>query len=58
MGEKIVEQLLEEGLISNMAEIFDLTKGDLEPLSRFAEKSADNLLSAIENSKKISLEKI
>lgn len=57
MGEKIVEQLMEEGLISNMAEIFDLTKGDLEPLERFAEKSAENLLTAIEQSKKIALEK-
>lgn len=57
MGEKIVEQLLSEGLISNVAEIFELTKGDLEPLERFAEKSATNLLEAIEASKKITLEK-
>ena len=57
MGEKIVEQLMNEGLISNVAEIFELTKGDLEPLARFAEKSADNLIASIENSKKITLEK-
>lgn len=57
MGEKIVEQLLSEGLISNVAEIFELTKGDLEPLERFAEKSVQNLLEAIEASKKITLEK-
>lgn len=57
LGEKIVEQLMQEGLIANAAEIFELTKGDLEPLERFAEKSAQNLLNAIEASKKISLEK-
>jgi DNA ligase (NAD+) len=57
MGEKIVEHLMNEGLISNVAEIFELTKGDLEPLERFAEKSADNLIASIENSKKIALEK-
>ncbi|EKE16518.1 MAG: hypothetical protein ACD_11C00004G0016 [uncultured bacterium] len=57
LGEKIVEQLISEGLISNAAEIFELKKGDLEALERFAEKSADNLVKAIEESKKISLEK-
>jgi len=44
-------------LISNFADIFELTKGDLEPLERFAEKSADNLIDAIEKSKKITFEK-
>jgi DNA ligase (NAD+) len=56
-GEKIVERLLDKGLISNTADIFELTVGDLESLERFAEKSADNLIKAIENSKKITLEK-
>jgi DNA ligase (NAD+) len=57
LGIKIVEQLMNEGIVSNFADIFELEKGDLEPLERFAEKSADNLIVAIENSKKISLEK-
>ena len=57
MGEKIVEQLMEEGLVSDVADIFELTVGDLEPLERFAEKSAENLVAAIEKSKKIPLEK-
>ncbi len=57
LGEKIVEQLVGEGVISNVAEIFELKKGDLEPLERFAEKSADNLILAIEKSKQITLEK-
>lgn len=57
LGEKIIEQLINEGVISNAADIFELKKGDLEELERFAEKSADNLVKAIESSKKISLEK-
>ncbi|OIO18706.1 MAG: DNA ligase (NAD(+)) LigA [Candidatus Magasanikbacteria bacterium CG_4_10_14_0_8_um_filter_32_14] len=55
MGKKIVEQLLDEGLIKNSADIFTLKLGDLELLERFANKSAQNLIEAIENSKKISL---
>jgi len=57
MGKKIVEQLITEGIIKNPADIFTLTKGDLEPLERFAEKSADNLIDAINKSKNISLSK-
>jgi len=57
LGERIVEQLMNEGLVSNFSDIFELTKGDLEPLERFAEKSADNLIEAMENSKKIALPK-
>ena len=56
-GQKIVEQLLQEGIISNFADIFELKKGDLEPLERFAEKSADNLIQAIEKSKQIDFPK-
>jgi DNA ligase (NAD+) len=56
-GEKIVEHLMNEGIISNAADIFELTVGDLEPLERFAEKSAQKLVGSIEKSKKITLEK-
>jgi len=55
LGKKIVEQLVNEGLIKNPADIFTLTKGDLEPLERFAEKSAENLIEAIDKSKKVTL---
>jgi DNA ligase (NAD+) len=55
MGKKIVEQLLNEGLIKSRADIFTLTVGDLEPLERFAEKSAENLVSSIQNAKNITL---
>ena len=50
-----MEQLVKEGLVETPADIFVLSKGDLEPLERFAEKSADNLLNAISESKNISL---
>jgi len=57
LGEKIVEQLMNEGLISNAGDIFELTQGDLEPLERFAEKAADNLVKSIEQAKKIEFPK-
>lgn len=57
MGEKIVEQLIIEGLISDMADIFELTRGDIEPLERFAEKSSEKLIDAVQGSKHIRLEK-
>jgi len=56
-GESIVERLMTEGIISNFADIFDLKIGDLEPLERFAERSAEKLVQAVEQSKKITLEK-
>jgi DNA ligase (NAD+) len=57
MGDKVVEQLIAEGLIANFADIFELTKGDLEPLERFAEKSAEKLAQAVQQSKSVPFEK-
>ncbi len=57
LGESILERFLSEGIISNFADIFDLKIGDLEPLERFAERSAEKLIASIEKSKKITLEK-
>jgi len=57
MGKQIVEQFMNEGLISSLSDIYDLTLGDLESLERFAKKSADNLIRAIEVSKKTTFEK-
>jgi len=57
MGDKIVEQLMNEGIISDFADIYELKIDDLKPLERFAEKSAENLIDAIEKSKKVSLSK-
>lgn len=56
-GEKIVEQLVDEGIIKDAADLFVLTIGDLEPLERFAKKSAQNLVEAVEKSKNITLAK-
>jgi DNA ligase (NAD+) len=57
MGEKIVEQFMEEGLVATLADIFDLTAGDLAPLERFAEKSAEKLATAIGRAKRVPLER-
>jgi len=57
LGDKIVSQLLEEGLIRDFSDIFKVREGDLIPLERFAELSAKNLVTAIEKSKEIRIEK-
>ncbi len=54
-GIKIVEQLLNEGLIQDAADLFALKVGDLLPLERFAEKSAENLVSSIAAARSVSL---
>ncbi len=58
LGPKIIDQLLDNGLVSTFDDIFTLKKGDLLALPRFAEKSVDNLLESISNSKKISLARL
>ncbi|MBU1292030.1 NAD-dependent DNA ligase LigA [Patescibacteria group bacterium] len=57
LGPQIVNQLMDEGLISNSADLFSLSYGDLIPLERFAQKASENLIKSIEQSKKISLAK-
>ncbi len=57
LGKKIVEQLIQDGLIRDFSDIFELKEGDLKPLERFAEKSAQNLIKAIKKSKEIELAK-
>lgn len=47
-GPAIVDLLLDNNLVADYADLFTLKKGDLAALPRFGEKSADNLLSAIE----------
>ena len=58
MGESLVNQLIERGLVKNVADIYDLTKKDLLSLERFADKSAQNILDEIENSKILPLERV
>jgi DNA ligase (NAD+) len=58
MGEALVTQLTERGLVKNVADIYKLSKADLLSLQRFADKSAQNILDEIENSKKLPLERV
>lgn len=51
LGEKILEQLIDEKLIQSLPDLYQLKKEDLLKLEGFKEKSADNLLRAIEKSK-------
>jgi len=51
LGEKIILQLVNEGLIKDVSDLYHLTAGDLIPLERFAEKSAQNIVGAIQGSK-------
>lgn len=55
LGPKILDRLSDLGLISDAADIFGLEASDIAPLERFGEKSAGNLISSIQKSKKISL---
>ena len=52
LGESIVEQLFDGGLIFNYSDFYYLTKNDFLKLDKIADKSAQNLINAIENSKK------
>lgn len=58
MGAAIVEQLLDEGLITDCADIYSLKYEDIINLERFAEKSARNLIDAIEKSKDMGLDRV
>jgi DNA ligase (NAD+) len=58
MGESLVAQLIDKGLVKNVADIYDLTKRDLLSLERFADKSAQNILDEIERSKNLPLERV
>jgi DNA ligase (NAD+) len=55
LGEKIVQQLVEVGLVKDLSDLYRLTEDDLIPLERFAEKSAQNLIQALDHSKKVPL---
>lgn len=57
-GPKVLDLLLDAGLIIHSSDLFTLKKGDLLALPRFAEKSVDNLLASIEKAKDVSLERL
>jgi DNA ligase (NAD+) len=55
LGPKIIDKFLDEGLISDAADIFTLQKGDIAALERFGEKSAENIVNEIVEKKKVTL---
>lgn len=55
IGEKLGRQLLQEGIVRDPADLFQLTAGDLEPLERFAEKKAENVIAGIQAAKQVTL---
>ena len=58
MGDALVNQFTERGLVKNVADIYKLTKDNLLSLERMGDKSAQNILDEIENSKKLPLERV
>src|SRR4030095_6311968 len=52
LGTKLIDQLVEGGKVNNPPELYDLTVEQLSELERMGEKSAENLVKALEQSKK------
>lgn len=55
LGGKILDRFLDEGLISDVADIFDLKEGDIATMERFGEKSAQNIVREIQGRKTVGL---
>jgi len=58
MGDALVNQLVDAGLVKSVADIYDLTEEQLLKLERMGKKSAQNVLGEIQNSKKLPLERV
>ncbi len=58
LGPRIIDVLMENGLITHFDDIFTLKKGDLLTLPRFAEKSVDNLLESIEKGRTVTMARL
>ncbi len=58
IGEETVAQLVSEGVISTLADLYDLTREPLLALDRMADKSVDNLLAGVEASKQVPFERV
>jgi DNA ligase (NAD+) len=58
IGDKLVDQLVDKGLVKTFADLYRLTKDDLLTLERMAEKSAQNVLDAVESSRKNGLDRL
>ena len=57
LGDKLVEQLVDEGLIKTPADLFKLTSLDVSTMARMGQKSADNLIKGLESAKSTTLAK-
>ena len=57
LGPKIIDRLLDEGLVQDPSDLFELKEGDVKTLERFAEKSAENLIKSIQDRREITLAK-
>ncbi|MDH5178882.1 MAG: NAD-dependent DNA ligase LigA [Gammaproteobacteria bacterium] len=57
LGDKLVEQLVDEGLIHDIADLFGLEKDQIAALDRMADKSAQNVIDALEKSKQTTLDR-
>jgi len=57
LGPKIIDRLIDEGLVSDPGDLFQLKEGDMLPLERFAEKSVENIIKSVNSRKNISLPK-
>src|SRR5579864_6731676 len=58
MGDALVNQLTDRGMVKDVADIYKLTKAQLLSLERMGEKSAENVLREIDNSKKLPLQRV
>ncbi len=58
LGEAVVKQLVDAGLVKTVADLYTLNLQDLTALEHFGKKSAENLLNSIENSKKNNLSRL
>ncbi len=58
MGDALVDQLVDRGLVKDVADIYKLSKQNLLSLERMGDKSAQNVLNEIERSKKLPLERV
>src|SRR6202021_1377354 len=58
MGDALVNQLTERGLVNNIADIYKITEADLLKLDRMGKKSAQNVLGEIAASKKLPLQRV
>lgn len=58
LGEEIVEMLYDECLVRDYADLYDLTRNQIASLDRMGERSADNIMNAVERSKETPLGKL